>query len=525
MSDEEAKAKTEEAGEPAPSPVPPTASLEGDQSPADPELQQQAAELRRIHAQICRDDAAEFCAFVLRDEKFGGGIEPSAAHYRWHALCDKHPRLVIWSHTESGKTQQLAIGRTLWMLGRDPNLRIAIISNTYSQAVKIVRTIAQYIESSAELHEVFPELRKSDRAGDPWSANAITVKRGVISKDASVQACGVHGAILGARLDVVILDDILDFENTRTVAARNDLADWYHATITGRLTEWARVWAIGTAFHPDDLLHRFVRPTNVWTGEKFPVLDEAGNPTWPEKWPLSRVNARRVELGAAEFDRQMLCKARSDEEARFQRAWIDACVFQGLGFIYEIPELPDGFAAFTGVDLGVGRKEGSGKTALFDVLLHPTGERQILWIESGRFTGPEIVRKIHEHQRRYNSIVYVENNAAQDFIRQFALEGNALPIRPFTTGASKAHPEFGIEGIAVEMQNGKWIIPGGAQGEERSPEVDSWISELLYYDPREHPGDRLMAGWFAREGARRFDYTERGSTGVTIVTPDSPSLN
>ncbi len=35
------------------------------------------------------------------------------------------------------------------------------------------------------------------------------------------------------------------------------------------------------------------------------------------------------------------------------------------------------------------------------------------------------------------------------------------------------------------------------------PEVDAWVNEMLYYDPRSHTGDRLMASWFAREAARQ----------------------
>ena len=33
--------------------------------------------------------------------------------------------------------------------------------------------------------------------------------------------------------------------------------------------------------------------------------------------------------------------------------------------------------------------------------------------------------------------------------------------------------------------------------------VREWVDEILYYDPVSHTGDRLMASWIAREGARR----------------------
>jgi hypothetical protein len=90
--------------------------------------------------------------------------------------------------------------------------------------------------------------------------------------------------------------------------------------------------------------------------------------------------------------------------------------------------------------------------------------------------------------------------AAQDYLRQFIVAESALPILPFNTGANKMNPEFGVESIAVELFNAKWIIPS-AGGRSTLP-VEQWIGEMLAYTPGAHTGDALMACWFAREGAR-----------------------
>jgi hypothetical protein len=36
------------------------------------------------------------------------------------------------------------------------------------------------------------------------------------------------------------------------------------------------------------------------------------------------------------------------------------------------------------------------------------------------------------------------------------------------------------------------------------------MREMLFYSPEAHTGDRLMASWFAREGARSFAPTVFG---------------
>ena len=440
-----------------------------------------------------------FMEYVLRDEETSSMVEQADIHRSWQDLCSQHKRLLVWSHVESGKTNQISIGRSLYELGKNPSLRIAIVSNTQDQAKKIVGAIAKNIEQSADLAKVFPDLKK----GDIWTQTSLAVRRPNVSKDPSVQAFGIHGAVLGARIDLLILDDVLDFENCRTPALRQELWDWYHATLTGRLTRDSRVWIVGTAFHPDDALHRFARQPS-FGAVGYPIIDPlTGQSRWPERWPMERIDERRAEMAhvPSEWARQYLCQARDDSEARFKQEWIDKGIARGSEdkLVYGLQFVPPRCKVYTGVDLAVQRHSAAGETVLFTIMVFPNGDRKLLNIEAGKWSGPDIVGRIIDTHRRYMSICVVENNAAQDFIIQFARGQFAVPIHAFTTGRNKAHPEFGVESIAAEMAGGKWIIPskGGLDHE-----VQEWINEMLYYDPTAHTGDRLMANWFAREGFR-----------------------
>ena len=402
-------------------------------------------------------------------------------------------------YTVTHNTTQLSVARTLFALGRDPTLRIAIVSNTARQSEKVLRSIKRYIESSAELHAVFPDLRP---VADQWTSHAITVRRKTMSKDPSIQAIGVHGSILGARLDLLIIDDLLDTDNTRTTKGREDCFMWVQANCLSRLTAIGRVLVVGTAFHPDDTLHRLARMPG-FKAFRYPVLTNEGEPRWPERWPASRIARVKDTLGPLEFARQLLCVARSEDESRFKKEWIDWCLARGAGkdLVWGMDKLPPGFKTYTGVDLAVQQKDASDLTCLFTIAVHPNGDREVLCIESGKWSGPEIVSRIIETHQRFMSICIVENNAAQDFIVQFARGQFSVPIKPFTTGRNKAHPEFGVESIAAEIAGRKWIIPSH-NGAPARPEIDKWVQEMLFYSPAAHTGDRLMASWFAREGAR-----------------------
>lgn len=522
------------------------------------EIIQAARRARVIRAQISRKDPSQFCSFVLRDEQTQKPIKQAPMHEEWHTLLSDNDRQIIWSHVEGGKTNQIAIGRALYELGLNPMLRIAIISNTNDLAKKIARQLGQYIQKSRELHEVFPHLVPASDPSLPWKSQALTIERpGMGAKDASIQAAGMHGNIIGSRIDLLILDDVLDPENTNTPGPREDAYKWLKF-ICGRLSENGRIWAVTNAWHPDDAMHRLEK--DGFRASRFPVVRADGSLTWPAVWPKTRIDKARGPggLGPLEFARQLMCQARDDTSARFKAEWIEQCVERGKGvpFLQDISELEHedhhlteeeraemqllrdgqdtvwrltgkfaGSGIITGVDLAVQKHSAADDTVLFTILVYPNGDRRVLNIRSGKWNGPEIIREIKQCYADFGGMFIVENNAAQAYISQFIIQDTAIPIVPFTTGRNKADPSFGIEGVATELANGKWIIPSTIDPKTKQPvmhkEIQDWITELLYFDPREHTGDRVMASWFAREGARRFvDANQQdGSVNAHVFRP------
>ena len=468
------------------------------QAPDD--LLDQLEEVDQILLERARVDPAAFNAYVLRDEETGARVHMQPMHLEWQQLITDNKRTLIWSHVESAKTSSISVGRVLFELAKNPKLRVLVLSNTTEQAQRICMTAARYIEQSPELHRVAPHLRPDK--SNPWTSHQLFVERDSISKDPSIRAAGVGTNILGARVDFLVVDDILDYENTLTRAQRDKMAAWFPATVEGRLTRKAKVVCVGTAWHKDDIMHTWSKSPE-WAAYVYSVITEDGEMTWRERWPLERIEAQRRVLGPVEFSRQMICKARSDEESRFKEAWIQGCLGRGEGIdlAYRLLQVPNGYRTYTGVDLGVRVKDGSDLTSIFTIIVHPDESREVLECQAGRWDGPEIVKRIFSVHDRYHSIVMVENNAAQQFILDFAVSKRAIPILAFTTGNNKNNHDFGLESIATEMSIGKWIIPS-RNGHPATKDLVAWVSEMLFYDPEAHPGDRLMSSWLAREAAR-----------------------
>jgi hypothetical protein len=409
-------------------------------------------------------------------------------------------------------SQHIALGRTIYKLGQNPNKRFAVISNTAEpHAIKLLGSIRKHIASNPRVRRVFPELKPSTTKGDPWGQTQITVERDTIAKDPSVQSLGVYGPINGSRLDGIILDDVLNFENTRTKEQIKKLISWLDSEVFTRVVEGGWVHWIGTPWNPADPMHA-VASRKGWTSRRYSGVENPDDPIdlwrplWPEQFSPDRL--RKIYEGTTpiNFARKYLCRVRMDHDSRFQQAWIDTAIEHGRGLRLERrqPTSPNGtlLPCYTGVDLGVGQKEGHDLTVLFTICIDHRNKKRIVDIQAGRFPAPEIIQRIHDVSYRFNSLIYVESNAAQDFLRQWA-GAEGLPVRAFTTTAGKKFDErFGVESIAVEMRGGQWAIPSGQPGEGLHPEIDEWIREMLFYDPAAHTGDRLMASWFAREAAR-----------------------
>ena len=495
----------------------------------DPSIDLSPFPLEQLRALLRLHDTVRVCMarmnvnacveYAFRDEETGNRLRQADHHIEWQNLWDGHKYSGILAPVGHGKTAQL-VARICYRLGDNPQRRIAMICDTSTQAQDRLKVVAQNIEENADLQKVFPHLKKSQRRGDSWCDEEITVERDTIAKEPSLKAFGSGGAINGIRPDEIYLDDVCDFDNTATPHQRLKLVKWYDTTVSTRLpmSGTGRIVFIGTPWHVEDLLHvlkeRAVFATQTWSAVINPDdPQELWEPLWIEVVTREALIIRYNGMTPHAFNRKFLCRVRDDGLARFQEAWIKAALWAGRKrtLLHEAPRR-DAFGprlpCFTGVDLGVGQDEHHDLTTLVTIALMPDGRRLLVDLQAGRWTGPEIVQRIVQVHQRYQSTVAVESVAAQDFIRQFSHDAN-VPVLPFnTTRTKKLDEQWGIESLAVEMRAGRWVLPSGDAGEAEDPEVKALTSEMRNYLPTDHTGDRLMGLWFARELARNYDAAE-----------------
>lgn len=538
-------------------------------SPASEDKLLLKALLRKI-ARAAEDPAA-FFEFVMREETSRARLRTLPHQHAIFSFAQEHPRCVIRCPVGSSKTYTMtALG--LYHLGRDPTARGAIISSLEGQAAKPVGMVRDYIEQSVELRAAFPRLRPSQRAGDLWTQTKLIVDRPAGIRDPSLVAAGIDSASLpGSRLSWVLIDDILDEANTSTPLMREKVRRWFLTTVLSRRDiVGSRVVVTNTPWHPEDLTYyleqkagwptltmsiegdvlvsnadawlksqSWLRPSRKTEGEwrlvshdqpqyldplygdeEVPAEDEDDLvPLWPEKFPREATAKLREDFTPYEFDQLFRCRCSNDRQ-RVRVEWIDGCkrVARERRVHGVIQEFRQGWPTYTGVDLAIGQTGKHHQTAFFTFAVTPDFKRQILDVEAGHFTGRAIVDKLISIQRRYESIIRVENNAAQDFLLQWARDVDAsLLIRPHTTGRNKADPTHGVESIFIELEKELWLIPNAADGRCPKP-VQEWVDAIYSYSPGAHTPDLLMATWFAREQARHAGTLRARPTAAQAIT-------
>lgn len=109
------------------------------------------------------------------------------------------------------KSTLACVAYPIWLLIRNPNLRILIDSELYTNSKNFIREIKNHLEG-AVLRSLFGDFK-----GPTWSEGEIIIKqRTKSSPQASITAGGVETQKTGQHFDVIIMDDLNSPSNTNT---------------------------------------------------------------------------------------------------------------------------------------------------------------------------------------------------------------------------------------------------------------------------------------------------------------------
>lgn len=242
------------------------------------------------------------------------------------AGTDEAENLVIEEPRGSAKTTWGDTITLTWLIAQFPHLRIGLMSKTAEHAKDFSRAIRWTIESNDRFREVFPDVRPSPSKwtdsqwlieGSPWHG----------SNFANLFAQGAGGQIASKRFDVILCDDILDEENSKTPDQRADVEEWFWKTLMPCLAPNGVVIVLGTRWAEDDIYQKLTDPEEKG-GKGWKLLlrkalyaiddedapdyvrdpayveaygDGERVPLWGEVWPLTKLDKTKFNMGSAFF--------------------------------------------------------------------------------------------------------------------------------------------------------------------------------------------------------------------------------
>lgn len=484
-----------------------------------------AAAIRDIRVELARIDCATFTELVIKTETGRKPVRLTEMHREWHRMADESDNVIILAHINSGKSSMFVLPRVLWELGRDPEKRIIIVSETTQKAKKIARPMSAAIRYSADLRVVFPRLRPTVRDGEPWTTTEMTVDRPNFSKDGSITIVSALNPVCqGSRVDLVFFDDILTRRTARKPEQQAELRQKLQAEVMGRFsTDTSRLIAVNTAWKSGDYLNHLNSTLKNVASKRYGVYDESGKIRCPwitQKW----IDARVDGLGPTETKRQLYVQDQEDENSKFDEKWFtDAkALGDGLPLIHSFTEedlaklYAQNYVLSIGIDFAASEKKRVGAKTAFTVMLsYPDGDYQLLNIEAGQWGLPTIRDKIIAYFHRYKCPIFVETNGIQKWALQLLQEIGDIPVYPFNTGHNKTDPAFGVGALEILFAARKFVIPskdGRALGQ-----IEELINDLRAFRPNTHTGDVLMSCWIAKEGARQLREQGYGVSGAVSV--------
>jgi len=424
-----------------------------------------------------------------------------------------------------GKSNQVTRWRVVWELGRNPNLRVLIMSATTGLPEKMLAGIKGDITDNPFVAAVFPHLRPGHKKGQcDWSGSSIHVDRPDNLPDASITTAGLSSKILGSRFDLIVIDDLLNTDNTLTPYMRQQVWNKVQSEVMSRRPPHlpSRAWFIGHVWTEDDGMAMACRQpgarvlrmgARVQRSPKTGRVITSADPEWnetlewhpliPTLWTKAALAARYAELRwAARHMLDNLFMRRGG--GGFDPEGLTRALVNGKGLSYKPTwnPLATGCQTYTGVDVSSG--EGEDFTVIVTAVRLSTGRRQILEIQSGKWDGPEIVRRIQDVYRRYRSIIAVESNGVQKWLRQWMASDDAVivPVFDHNTsgrgGGSKHALTLGIKHMEMELAGQcQWVFPRPL--DILTPPDEDMMAlvngAMAYSKDEKHTSDWLMAWW------------------------------
>lgn len=234
------------------------------------------------------------------------------------------------------KSTICSIGYPLWLATRDPNIRILITQNSFTNACKKLAGIRALVEGNSLYRLLYPEVLPSKES--TWKSDALELTRTRPNPEATFEAAGTGTSVISRHYDVVIEDDTIapDLDELREEApipSQEDVekAIGWHKLVGPLLLPGgtSKNIVVGTRWFEKDTISwvsdnepHFVRYERAAVENEEGESDPTGKPAWPEMFDSEVLTRFRSALGPYMFSCLYMNRPVRPDDMVFKPEWI-----------------------------------------------------------------------------------------------------------------------------------------------------------------------------------------------------------
>lgn len=290
-----------------------------------------------------------------------------------------------------------------------------IVGAAFRNAQERVHAIRRQFENNETLRELFGDL-----VGQPWGDDKLETTTGIV-----IAAMGRGQAIRGTksedfRPDLIVCDDIEDKESLRTAEGREKVQNWLFTELLPAGDEPnLRTVMLSNDQHPECIANKLKHADSGFTVRIYPweyqdPVTGARTATWPDRFPLKTIDAKRRQLyalgRAAEYEQEYMCRSEVAADKTFKpemlrveprvRSWQAVYAMIDPARTVNAKSATTGYAAWSWI-----------------------GPKLVVWDAWGRFLLPnEIIDALFEIHEQFHPVLL---GFEKDGLDQWALQ----PIR------------------------------------------------------------------------------------------------
>jgi hypothetical protein len=212
-------------------------------------------------------------------------------------------KLMVFMPPQHGKSELTTRRLPAYMVGLNPDLKIAICSYSATIASNFNRDVQRIIDD-APYYDIFPGTSLNENSAINPSKNTFLRNSEVfeiIGRQGFVKTVGVGGSLTGTPVDIGIIDDpFKDREEAMSSRIRDKVYSWYTDVFKTRLHNKSQQLLVMTRWDQDDLAGRILKSEEGWQVVTFQAIKERetlgdpreiGQVLWPERHSLERILA------------------------------------------------------------------------------------------------------------------------------------------------------------------------------------------------------------------------------------------